>query len=288
MRSIPLQIGAKRACRQATSSTGGSTGAATWSTLGAWPQLAPSRDSAARPAAEPRGRGVRPRRDDALPGRDRRRQRDPRRRATSTARRTEDLPRGARALREGRAGRRDHAHRRARGARRARGRRRPRRASTSSRRSSPRPRTPSHYARIVHEMATLRGLIRAGGEIPRLGWERPGETVELVDRAEQIDLRPLAAARHRASSRTSTTLLKESFERITALYEAGADITGTPSGLPRPRPAHVRLPAGQPDHPRGAPVDGEVGARALHGGEPRRAPRASRSGCSRSRCRSPR
>ena len=46
-----------------------------------------------------------------------------------------------------------------------------------------------------------------------------------------------------------------------------------PDRLPGARPAHVGLPAGQPDHPRGAPVDGEVGARALHGGEPRRAPR---------------
>src|SRR5256885_10382661 len=32
-----------------------------------------------------------------------------------------------------------------------------------------------HYARIVREMATLRGLINAGSEISRLGWERPGE-----------------------------------------------------------------------------------------------------------------
>src|SRR5258705_11187294 len=32
----------------------------------------------------------------------------------------------------------------------------------------------AHYARIVREMATLRGLIRAGGEIARLGWEGPG------------------------------------------------------------------------------------------------------------------
>src|SRR6058998_2477606 len=43
-----------------------------------------------------------------------------------------------------------------------------------------------HYARIVREMATLRGLIRAGGEISILGWERPGEATDLVDRAEQI------------------------------------------------------------------------------------------------------
>src|ERR687891_2612741 len=44
----------------------------------------------------------------------------------------------------------------------------------------------AHYARIVRETATLRGLIRAGGEIARLGWERPGEARDLVDQAEQI------------------------------------------------------------------------------------------------------
>ena len=113
-------------------------------------------------------------------------------------------------------------------------------------------------------MATLRGLIRAGNDIARLGFDRPGETIELVDRAEQIvfDL-----SQQRVSSEFAhiDELLKDSFETITKLYEAGSDITGTPAGLPRPRPAHVRLPAGQPDHRRRAPVDGEVGARALHG-----------------------
>src|SRR5438094_6692151 len=44
-----------------------------------------------------------------------------------------------------------------------------------------------HYARIVREMATLRGLMRAGSEIARLGMDRAGEdATELVDRAEQI------------------------------------------------------------------------------------------------------
>src|SRR5919202_1850601 len=42
----------------------------------------------------------------------------------------------------------------------------------------------AHYARIVRETATLRGLIRAGGEIQRLGWERNDEAIALVDRAE--------------------------------------------------------------------------------------------------------
>jgi replicative DNA helicase len=44
----------------------------------------------------------------------------------------------------------------------------------------------AHYARIVSDMSTLRGLIRAGNDIARLGFDRPGETVELVDRAESI------------------------------------------------------------------------------------------------------
>jgi replicative DNA helicase len=87
-----------------------------------------------------------------------------------------------------------------------------------------------HYARIVREMATLRGLIRAGGEIAQLGWERPGETPDLVDRAEQVVF-DLSQARVTSEFSHIEELLKDSFERITALYEAGADVTGTPSGF---------------------------------------------------------
>ncbi|HZT53096.1 MAG TPA: DnaB-like helicase N-terminal domain-containing protein, partial [Gaiellaceae bacterium] len=43
-----------------------------------------------------------------------------------------------------------------------------------------------HYAEIVRETATLRGLIRVGGEIAQLGWERQGEPADLVARAEQL------------------------------------------------------------------------------------------------------
>ena len=87
----------------------------------------------------------------------------------------------------------------------------------------------AHYARIVRETATLRGLIRVGGEIARLGWERPGETQDLVDRAEQV-MFELSQQRVSTEFAHIETLLKESFERITALYEAGAEITGVPSG----------------------------------------------------------
>jgi replicative DNA helicase len=88
----------------------------------------------------------------------------------------------------------------------------------------------AHYARIVHETSTLRGLIRAGGEIARLGWERPGETGDLVDRAEQI-LYDLSQQRVTGEWSEIESLLKESFERITALYESGVELTGTPSGF---------------------------------------------------------
>ena len=84
----------------------------------------------------------------------------------------------------------------------------------------------AHYARIVREMATLRGLIAAGQQIAQLGWERPGETQILVDRAEQVVFE-LSQSRVSTEFSHIEELLKESFERITALYEAGADVTGT-------------------------------------------------------------
>src|SRR5215207_3848538 len=88
----------------------------------------------------------------------------------------------------------------------------------------------AHYARIVREMATLRGLVRAGAEIARLGQDRPGETTDLVDRAEQIVF-DLAQQRVTSDFSHIEGLLKESFERIMHLYEAGADVTGCPTGF---------------------------------------------------------
>ncbi len=88
----------------------------------------------------------------------------------------------------------------------------------------------AHYARIVREMATLRGLIRAGNEIARLGIDRPRETPELVDRAEQT-IFELAQSRVTQDFSHIEELLKEGFERITALYEDGADVTGVAAGF---------------------------------------------------------
>ena len=79
-------------------------------------------------------------------------------------------------------------------------------------------------------MGTLRGLIRVGQEIARLGWERPGETTDLLDQAEQV-LFDLSQGRVQSEFSHIEELLKESFERITALYEAGVDVTGVPTGF---------------------------------------------------------
>src|ERR671924_189193 len=68
----------------------------------------------------------------------------------------------------------------------------------------------AHYARIVRETATLRGLIRAGQEIAELGWERPGEAGELVDQAEQIVF-DLSQQRVSGEFAHIDGLLKESF-----------------------------------------------------------------------------
>jgi replicative DNA helicase len=87
-----------------------------------------------------------------------------------------------------------------------------------------------HYARIVKEMSTLRGLIRAGQEIVRLGQERDGEVSDLVDRAEQIVFE-LGQQRATSDFAHIQILLRESFERITQLYEAGVEITGVPAGF---------------------------------------------------------
>jgi replicative DNA helicase len=88
----------------------------------------------------------------------------------------------------------------------------------------------AHWARVVREMAVLRGLIETGQRVSGLGWERPGETADLVDQAEQLIFQ-LSQQRVTGEWSEIESLLKESFERITTLYESGVDLTGTPSGF---------------------------------------------------------
>jgi hypothetical protein len=108
-------------------------------------------------------------------------------------------------------------------------------ASTSSRRSSPQQANAAHYARIVVEMATLRALIRAGNDIARLGFDRPGETLELVSRAQGIietiaDLGAPTKLEPLWLEQAIVEPVPDTAEYVDGVLEAGvlADIVGLP------------------------------------------------------------
>jgi replicative DNA helicase len=88
------------------------------------------------------------------------------------------------------------------------------------------------YAEIVKEMALLRGLIRVGTEVAQLGYDRPGETRELLDMAEQ---KVYEIAQNGTTE--DFTLIKqpldEAFHRLTLLFEQGdgSGVTGLPTGF---------------------------------------------------------
>jgi replicative DNA helicase len=131
-----------------------------------------------------------------------------------------------------------------------------------------------HYARIVREMATLRGLTVVGEQIQRLGWDRPGETPELVDRAEQMVF-DLAQHRIRGSFEHVEALVRESFEQITKMYESGGEMTGTPTGFRDVdqmtsglQPGNLVVVAGRPSMGKSAFALGIAGNLAMQEGTP--------------------
>ena len=225
-------------------------------------------------AAEPRGGGVRARGDDALAQRDRGGQRDHRRAATSTASRTRSIYRAALELfQHGRpvdaitlADKLDESGE----LEQVGGKERIREIATLVPATS----NAAHHARIVREMATLRGLTTVGEGIQRLGWERPGETPELVDRAEQMVF-DLAQHRIRGSFEHIEVLVRESFEQITKMYESGGEMTGTPTGFRDVdqmtsglQPGNLVVVAGRPSMGKSAFALGVASNLALHHGTP--------------------
>ena len=123
-------------------------------------------------------------------------------------------------------------------------------------------------------MATLRGLTVVGEQIQRLGWERPGETPELVDRAEQMVF-DLAQHRIRGSFEHIEVLVRESFEQITKMYESGGEMTGTPTGFrdidqmtSGLQPGNLVIVAGRPSMGKSAFALGIAANLALHHGIP--------------------
>ncbi len=89
----------------------------------------------------------------------------------------------------------------------------------------------SHYARIVRENSVLRSLIQVGNRIAELGYERPGEVRELLDRCEKMVFE-ISQNQIRGEARPLKELLAEQFDRIEKLHEQGRQITGVPTGFP--------------------------------------------------------
>lgn len=88
-----------------------------------------------------------------------------------------------------------------------------------------------HYARIVAETALLRGLIRAGGEIARLAWDRPAEAPILVDQAQQITYQLGEGRATDDHTEHVSVSLKDTWTRMSDRAESGSDWVGVPSGL---------------------------------------------------------
>ena len=221
--------------------------------------------------AEPRRRGVGPRRDDALAVGDRRGERGALagRARVLPGEPREDLPGCARALREGRAGRRDHARRRAGRARRAGGRRRqgpgPRAGGA---RPGERQRRPLRADRQGDGDAARAHPRRRRDRAARLGAARRDHGAGRPGRADPLRPLPgegdLGVQPHRDAP-------EGELRAHHAALRVGRGRHGRAVGLPGPRPDHLRLPGREPRRHRRPPEHGQVGARPRRGGQPRRA-----------------
>jgi replicative DNA helicase len=96
--------------------------------------------------------------------------------------------------------------------------------------NTPSPGNASYYAKIVEELALLRGLISVAGEIAELGYSVPEDVTEVVDRAESLVF-DVAQRRVIDSMASLRDLLAESLDHLESLYNRGETITGVPTGF---------------------------------------------------------
>lgn len=87
-----------------------------------------------------------------------------------------------------------------------------------------------HHARIVREVAGLRALIRAGDEISKLGWERPGELDELLAQAEK-HLSEATTRTYDSDFESITAGIDDLFGEIKVAVETETPIHGLKTGF---------------------------------------------------------
>jgi replicative DNA helicase len=87
-----------------------------------------------------------------------------------------------------------------------------------------------YYAHIVREKAALRGLIHAGTQITRIGFENEEDVDGALDRSEQI-VYEVGRRQRTGDFNPIYKLLKGTFEQIDRLYHSHGDRTGITSGF---------------------------------------------------------
>ena len=87
-----------------------------------------------------------------------------------------------------------------------------------------------YYAQIVREKSSLRGLIHAGTEITKIGFENEEDVEGALDRSEQI-VYEVGRKQNRSDFSPVNKLLKGAFESIDRAYHSRGDRTGLTSGF---------------------------------------------------------
>jgi replicative DNA helicase len=87
-----------------------------------------------------------------------------------------------------------------------------------------------YYAQIVREKSALRGLIHAGTQITRIGFENEEDVEAALDQSEQI-VYEVGRRQKRGEFSPIYKLLKGTFEQIDRLYHSRGDRTGLTSGF---------------------------------------------------------
>jgi replicative DNA helicase len=87
-----------------------------------------------------------------------------------------------------------------------------------------------YYAEIVKENYFLRSLIRVGGEITEMGYRRDGESVELMDRAEQMVF-SIAQTRDVGEFSPLNELITENFAELEQAATVGHHTIGCQTGF---------------------------------------------------------
>jgi len=90
----------------------------------------------------------------------------------------------------------------------------------------------SHYARIVIEKATLRGLISAAGKIVENCYQGREDPADVLDRAE-AEILSISQGRLKQGFQQIKDILMSSFEEIQKQYQNQGSLTGVPTGYSR-------------------------------------------------------